>query len=107
MLAGGRWMTQAQVVPVNDIRVNVSGAPGMNWNRYRVIGVHPEGSYFGEHSCILGEERVATVVAATFSEVQSLSRRCLEKMIHQWPELTQEILSLLDGCEHGMRITFR
>lgn len=78
--------------------LEMGASHGLKWNRYRLIGVQPEGSYFGEHTCLLGEKRVATVVAVTFSELNSLSRLSLERMAGQWPELIQEILMLLDGC---------
>jgi hypothetical protein len=71
---------------------------GMGWDSYRLIGRQLEGSYFGEHTCLLGAKRVATVVAITFCELHSLSQMHLERMVQQWPELVDEITSLLDGC---------
>lgn len=88
---------QAQDVEV-PTNLEMGETQGLPWNRYRLIGVQPEGSYFGEHTCLLGEKRVATVVAVTFSELNSLSRLSLEKMASQWPELIDEILLLLDRC---------
>ena len=109
--AGGRWHKPAKVQPssglsqtegTRDVEVptnlELGPAQGLIWDRYRLIGIQPEGSYFGEHTCLLGEKRVATVVTCSFSELNSLSRLSLEKMAQQWPELIDEILLLLDGC---------
>ena len=71
------------------------------WDSYRIIGKQPDFSYFGEHACLLGEKRIATVVSISFCELHSLSRLSLEKMAHQWPELMDEILTLLD--EYALR----
>lgn len=67
-----------------------------SWDSYRIIGQQPEGSFFGEHTCLLGTKRVATVVALSFCELHSLNRSSLERMSQQWPELVDDILSLLD-----------
>ena len=80
------------------------------WDSYRVIGKQPEGSYFGEHTCLLGHKRLATVVAVGFCEVHSLERLDLEKIAHQWPELAQDIMSLLEGCvlqRHASDVKFQ
>ena len=68
------------------------------WDSYIVLGVHREGSFFGEHTCLLGNKRVASVVATAFCELQALSRLSLEKVARQWPELIDEIMKLLDEC---------
>ena len=74
------------------------------WDSYRIIGKQPDFSYFGEHACLLGEKRIATVVSISFCELHSLSRLSLEKMAHQWPELMDEILTLLD--EYALRAVY-
>jgi hypothetical protein len=47
-------------------------------------------SYFGEHSCLLGEEQSTTVVATSYVELYSLSRADLELVLQQYPEVTEE-----------------
>lgn len=51
--------------------------------------LHP-GEYFGEYSCLLGQERSATVVASGYVELYSLSRADLEMVLQQWPELAEQ-----------------
>ena len=73
------------------------------WDSYVVLGVHREGSFFGEHTCLLGNKRVASVVATAFCELQALSRASLERIARQWPELVVEIMKLLDECASHAR----
>lgn len=51
--------------------------------------LHP-GEYFGEYSCLLGQERSASVVASSYVELYSLSRADLELVLQQWPELAEQ-----------------
>lgn len=60
----------------------------------RLVGTLSSGQYFGEYSCMLGEPRIATVVATSYCELYSLSRADLESVVAEWPELAEE-LSLL------------
>jgi hypothetical protein len=55
--------------------------------------LHP-GEYFGEYSCLLGQERSATVVASGYVELYSLSRSDLELVLQQWPELAEQFESM-------------
>jgi CRP-like cAMP-binding protein len=48
------------------------------------------GEYFGEYSCLLGQERSASVVASSYVELYSLSRADLELVLQQWPELAEQ-----------------
>lgn len=62
--------------------------------------LHP-GEYFGEYSCLLGQERSATVVASSYVELYSLNRTDLEVVLQQWPELAEQFEAMggwLAGC---------
>lgn len=58
--------------------------------RHRHLGYLHPGEYFGEYSCLLGQERSATVVASGYVELYSLSRADLELVLQQWPELAEQ-----------------
>ena len=68
-----------------------------NLLRPRLLGYLSSGQYFGEYSCLLGEVRTATVVAADFCELYSLARHDLEGVITKWPELAAEFDRLIEG----------
>jgi hypothetical protein len=97
-----RWSTGRQrdrfasIVDQQQLGIAINSSTG--WDSYHVIGQQPEGSYFGEHTVLLGKKRLATVVALGFCELHSLSRLSLDRMAQQWPELFDDIMSLLDGC---------
>ena len=55
-----------------------------------LAGILISGEYFGEMSCLLGTPRAATVVAAEYSEVYTLSKAHLIKVVQQWPSLAEE-----------------
>lgn len=75
---------------------------------FRRLGFLRPGEYFGEYSCLLGQERSATVVASTYLELYSLSRADLEAVLQQWPELAEQFeamgetafLRAAPGCAH-------
>jgi hypothetical protein len=48
---------------VQDIIGDLTNMP------FRVVGVLSAGQYFGEYSCMLGEPRIATVVATSYCEL--------------------------------------
>lgn len=57
---------------------------------HRHLGYLHPGEYFGEYSCLLGQERSATVVASSYVELYSLNRTDLEVVLQQWPELAEQ-----------------
>jgi len=75
---------------------------------FRRLGFLRPGEYFGEYSCLLGQERSATVVASSYVELYSLSRADLEAVLQQWPELAEQFeamgeatfLGAVPGCAH-------
>lgn len=62
---------------------------------YRHLGYLHCGEYFGEHSCLLGQERSASVVASSYVELYSLSRADLELVLQQWPELAEQFEAMV------------
>lgn len=64
--------------------------------------LHP-GEYFGEYSCLLGQERSATVVASSYVELYSLSRADLEVVLQQWPELAEQFEAMGEWLGGDMR----
>jgi hypothetical protein len=61
---------------------------------HRHLGYLHPGEYFGEYSCLLGQERSATVVASSYVELYSLNRADLELVLQQWPELAEQFESM-------------
>lgn len=73
----------------------------------RSLGFLHPGEYFGEYSCLLGQERSATVVAHTYSELYSLSRADLEVVLQQYPELAEQFESMgeqQEWCHHTVTV---
>ena len=64
-----------------------------------------DGEFFGEYSCLTGSPRTATVVAVEYSELYSLSKNDLEKMLVDWPEMATELYSLMDEFVTGLPST--
>ena len=57
----------------------------------RMIVTVDEGSYFGEIGCIMGGIRRAGVKALTTCELQALSRRNLNILLAEYPEVAEEL----------------
>ena len=68
----------------------VKGRVGVYYGT-KVVVVIEEGSYFGEIGCIMGGIRRAGVRALTVCELQALSRRNLNILLAEYPEVGDEL----------------
>ena len=68
----------------------VKGTAGVFYGS-KLAAVINEGSYFGEIGCIMGGIRRASVKALTPTELQALSRRNLNILLVEYPEVADEL----------------
>jgi CRP-like cAMP-binding protein len=68
----------------------VKGKAGIYYGEKLVVVIE-EGSYFGEIGCIMGGIRRAGVKALTTCELQALSRRNLNTLLGEYPEVGDEL----------------
>ena len=68
----------------------VKGRAGIYYGS-RLVHVLEEGSYFGEIGCIMGGIRRAGVKAMQLCELQALSRRNLNILLGEYPEVGEEL----------------
>ncbi|KAL7490438.1 hypothetical protein ACHAWT_000029, partial [Skeletonema menzelii] len=68
----------------------VKGTAGVFYGS-KLAAIINEGSYFGEIGCIMGGIRRASVKALTVTEVQALSKRNLNILLVEYPEVADEL----------------
>ena len=68
----------------------VKGKAGIYYGQKLVVVIE-EGSYFGEIGCIMGGIRRAGVKALSTCELQALSRRNLNILLAEYPEVGEEL----------------
>ena len=56
----------------------------------RSLGQLTAGQYFGEYSCLTSTVRTATIVAASYCELYSLTRKDLQRVLQEFPELVAD-----------------
>jgi small-conductance mechanosensitive channel/CRP-like cAMP-binding protein len=78
-----------------EVRVNVGGL-------IRVVGTLKAGQYFGEMGLMTGEPRTATVVALTDVKCYRLSKDTFQAILHQRPEIAEEISATLAHRRAGL-----
>jgi CRP-like cAMP-binding protein len=68
----------------------LKGKAGIYYGQKLVVVIE-EGSYFGEIGCIMGGIRRAGVKALSTCELQALSRRNLNILLAEYPEVGEEL----------------
>jgi CRP-like cAMP-binding protein len=68
----------------------IKGKAGIYYGQKLVVVIE-EGSYFGEIGCIMGGIRRAGVKALSICELQALSRRNLNILLAEYPEVGEEL----------------
>jgi CRP-like cAMP-binding protein len=86
----------------------VKGKAGIYYGEKLVVVIE-EGSYFGEIGCIMGGIRRAGVKALTTCELQALSRRNLNTLLGEYPEVGDELKQVArdraSKAKHGTEST--
>jgi CRP-like cAMP-binding protein len=79
-----------------EVDVQVDGAPR------RAIATLQEGDFFGEMSLMTGAKRSATIIAREDSECYRLDKEAFHDILHQRPELAEQISHILAHRQVGL-----